>query len=336
MDEMKTQKHPNFKILFYLASFFYATSLILFFVYRNSNQITVISDTLTVINNGFTSIMFVVLSSKYKLRSRRLALAWGLIATGQLLYLAGDVSWAFMNDVLNVSPYPSIADFMYLSYFLFFLVGAVILSEGESTLMGKIQRSLDLGIVLVSAVLFFLNFVVGPIIANSEGVEWQARALSIAYPVADMVMFYALLVLFYRRPKHLNVFCSFFLMLGMIVVIIADILFSLQTLSGSYSAGGIVDTAYISFYFLMSISAISQIHSLNAEKVPREKKRIQLFSVSRFSHILTYMPYLWFIAAFCLLVIRYFFELPMDFLQLSLGVSIVIILIIARQAIGVR
>jgi len=72
---------------------------------------------------GLLSVLCLFYAAK---RSRshgnRVYYAWLLIALAQLFFTMGDVFWAFLGIFLNVNPFPSHADFLYIFYYVFLLL----------------------------------------------------------------------------------------------------------------------------------------------------------------------------------------------------------------------
>ena len=84
----------------------------------------------------FTAAFFLFIAAKkFAHRSKRLGLAWGIIALALLSYSLGDATWAFLEVGLKVLPFPSIADAFYLAYYPLFLAG-VFLMQAKSTSPG--------------------------------------------------------------------------------------------------------------------------------------------------------------------------------------------------------
>ncbi len=63
-------------------------------------------------------------------------LPWHLFAFGAVLILVGDIVWAIYDSFLQVAPYPSIVDVVYLASAPLFVAGLLLAGRGESVEMG--------------------------------------------------------------------------------------------------------------------------------------------------------------------------------------------------------
>ncbi len=102
-------------------------------------------------------------------------------------YLAGDVAWT-VYELAGSKPYPSVADAFYLLFYPLMLVGAVALLRRAALLSPN-----DCGWAWISAVVAIggsavvIYVVLGPTVVQS-GPDVLETAISIAYPVGDMVL----------------------------------------------------------------------------------------------------------------------------------------------------
>jgi hypothetical protein len=62
-------------------------------------------------------------------RSKRQALAWGMLGLATLLYALGDTTWAILELVLRETPFPSTADAFYLAHYPVFLAAVLLLTS---------------------------------------------------------------------------------------------------------------------------------------------------------------------------------------------------------------
>lgn len=261
-------------------------------------------------------------------RSKRLGWAWGVLAIAQLSYAVGDLIWLILEGVLNQQPFPSVADGFYLAYYPLFLAGVLALPARRITRREWIEAIFDISIILLSATLIFWNFLVGPL-ALSEGSDpWLSQVLSLAYPVGDLVLFWALLVLLYGRSGEENRGPLYLLAVGVMVTIVTDCLFSYQSLLDTYVSGGPLDMGWLLGYLLTGLAGALQAtegaqrsHSPGAEAQDGTKAW------------LSYFPYFWILAVYLLLIYSRHATLPMNAGILDIGVGSVILLVLTRQII---
>jgi hypothetical protein len=162
----KTIKKPVFYYLAYTFSGFILLGTILPIIlvadqsFRN-NLTTVISplvDLMVCVPLFLAAKRFTTLSGT-STRSKRMRFFWLAIAISSLLYAMGDVCWAFLDLILKEPPFPSIADFFYLLYYPAFFVGVFLLPSYSGSTGEKINRAIDIAIVMAAATLGFWNFI---------------------------------------------------------------------------------------------------------------------------------------------------------------------------------
>lgn len=265
-------------------------------------------------------------------RSRRRALAWATLGLAMLCYAAGDSIWTVLELVLKESPFPSLADVFYLAYYPAALAGVVLLTNRALSRGEQIRRALDVVTVLAAAILASWNFLLAPLLATNIHEPLWAQIILVAYPCGDLVLVGALLLLIYADSDRGDIRWIHALAFGIVMTIIADYLYSYESLQGIYVSGSLLDLGWIGGNLIIGLSGASQWTP--APPVVR-RPRIQQpgglqFGLKSFR---TYLPYLWLLGSFVLLILRGVTTLPMSFFSLALGVGLVMTLVLVRQLI---
>lgn len=177
-------------------------------------------------------------------RSRILARGWFILAMAYLFYSLGDISWFILESVLEIEPFPSIADGFYLLYYPFFLLGVLILPAVYCSLRERISIWLEITIIMISAILFLWNFVIDPLISVTGSENKIALVFSIAYPICDLLILLAVLVLIIRHTEAVHHAPYLLIIMGLGANILADILYSIQIIQGAYTGGKLVDILF--------------------------------------------------------------------------------------------
>ncbi|MEV4864478.1 GGDEF domain-containing protein [Streptomyces ossamyceticus] len=110
---------------------------------------------------------------------------WCLLAAAMAPYTVADAIWG-MYQVRDADvPFPGVADMLYLGSYLLFAAGLVTLARQQS---GRLHLAglLDAGIVTLGFCILSWAFIIAPYL-RSELSAWPL-AVSIAYPVADLVL----------------------------------------------------------------------------------------------------------------------------------------------------
>ena len=303
-------------------------------IFRNAQLRTILSDIFSPLVNLSVGVILFFTGRNTSKYSKRFARAWWTFAMALVLYAMGDIAWFILEIGLNSQPFPSIADIFYLAYYPIALVGVFLLLDTPGR--GEwIKRSIDIGIVMVAAILGLWNFFIGPIIASHAGETRLAEGILLAYPVGDFVLLVAMLLLLYDLPEKRVKTPIFWLGYGLLFTIIADCIYSYQSLTGTYVSGSILDLGWIVSSVFFGLAGLSQ-WKVSLSKTTEEETTPAYAVQKKNDPSITIFPYLWLIAAFILLINGGMGWIPLrlGFLPLSLGVGAIICLIIVRQLIS--
>lgn len=290
-----------------------------------------VSDILAPINDGFAVVGFFLAARQSYRISRRLGLAWGFLALAQTATMIGDVLWAIYELGLNQSPFPSIADGVYLACYPLFVLGVFCFPARTFSRREWIKTIIDMLVVMIGAFLIFWNFLIGPLAQDGIGKSWLASALTLAYPIGDLVLLWASLLLLYHRTDSPNDTPLFILSVGILFTIFADSLYSFETLAGTYVSGSVSDVGWVIAYILFGLAGLWQATAARF-RVEGSSSRLPAFPYfEKVSGSLIYLPYFWLAVSFALIIFSYFQPLPMDFLTLSGCVGVGIGLVLIRQ-----
>lgn len=295
-------------------------------------------------NTVFTDIAFVTIDClvaiallygalKSRCDGRRIYYAWMMLALYQISWTIGETIYAYMEVVLHETPWPSLSDVFFLIAYPLFLLGVLILPSIKFTSTERLKMMLDTAIVLIAATLIFWSLIIAPTIEQNAGTDILTLTLSVAYPVMDLILLFALTELLLRRVHMPGLNPLLFLAGGIIALIIADTLFFRQTIEGTYVAGGIVDACYPFAYILIGLAGIAQ-----ANAVSRGSFRTMQEVTPRYGQLTwpLYLPYLCAAGAFALLVNSRDQTFGLSFTSLSWAVAGIIGLVITRQVLALN
>lgn len=118
---------------------------------------------------------------------------WLLLGIGVAMYAIGDVIWTYMDILLGANPYPSVADFFYVSEYAFFLAAIVLAIRSYSGLVKTKTAwvvAVVVGVLGIAAVYFLL---LKPFIfpAGTEELGFWGLVVSTLYPVGDVLFMLA-------------------------------------------------------------------------------------------------------------------------------------------------
>ncbi len=197
---------------------------------------------------GLSSVVAIVAGVRLHRPAR--PAAWYVMAAGQLSWVVGDALYAWYNDVLGVSPFPSPADAFYLAAY-------PILGCGILALIRVRRQQLDLpglidsGIVTIGLGLVSWLVVAGPIVGSGEPA--LTRIVGVAYPVGDVLLL-ALLVRLVTVPGART--ASFRLLGGAVgALLLADSAFAVMSAQSDLDTGAL-DLVWLASYVLWGAAAL--------------------------------------------------------------------------------
>ncbi len=321
-----------FRLTFLASLVLLGISFLGFFLLQGTETGSIFLDVLSPIVDLLAAFLLLYAAITTAAQSKRLSIAWGVIALGTFFYALADASWAVLELVIKIEPFPSIADGFYLAYYPVFLVGVFLMQEKADDRRVWANKVIDIGIVILASFLGFWNFLIGPIIQSNIGLPGPEQAILVAYPVGDLVLFFALLLMIYNHSRQQDGRSLFLLAGSLLAVIITDAVYSYQTLLGIYSSGSIVDIGWVVSMLLSGLAGASQAVTVRSKRLSRSMPVIDRL-LAWLRTYAPYLPYLWLVAAFVLLIYSGFVKLPMGFTGLSLTVGSIITLVLVRQVI---
>ncbi|MEO8272599.1 MAG: EAL domain-containing protein [Chloroflexota bacterium] len=177
--------------------------------------------------------------------------AWLLIALAVALLTAGDVTYSVIALSTPEVPFPSFADLGYLSGYVALVAGVIGLIRRRTT-GNERMAMLDAAILTTGVAAGFWITIMLPSISGST--DPLAIVVSLAYPGADLVL---LLVGLHAllggaaRPRFLQI-----MIIGLAIYFVADVLYAVAVLDGSYVFGDPVDLAWITGLLLVGVASL--------------------------------------------------------------------------------
>ena len=184
----------------------------------------------------------------------RKPLAWYLLAAALFTFIAGDTSYNVLTQVMHQdNPFPSVADLFYLLTYVFIATGIFLITRARSS-SRDLPSLIDAVIITTGLGLLSWVYLIVPNF-QADGLNWLERAVSVAYPVGD-VMILAMLArlvagggLRFRSMR--------FLVAGAVGIMGADVLYGLTQMYGVWQIGGPVDLGWALFYATWGAAALN-------------------------------------------------------------------------------
>jgi diguanylate cyclase (GGDEF)-like protein/PAS domain S-box-containing protein len=178
---------------------------------------------------------------------------WLLLATAVATFGLGDLGYNVLTDVLGLqNPFPSVCDVLYLA--MYPLVAGGLLGFVRSR-TGRNNRDslLDAATLTIGLALLSWIFLIDPYVRSDELTLLQ-KLVTVGYPLGDVLtlaVFARLITGGVRRTGSINL-----LGLGTAGLLVADVVYGLVQLNGSWHVGGPTDLGWVLCYFGWAAAAL--------------------------------------------------------------------------------
>jgi PAS domain S-box-containing protein len=301
-----------------------AAYLFVTFLHVGGDEYTTVASDLAIIPlslGAFVASWVVSRNPAFDERARR---AWRLFAFAYLCYAVGDLLWFVLEAVYQVPPYPSVADISYISFYPAMIGSLLLFSDKLESREDMVAFGLDAGTAMIAGTMFVWHFLLQPIL-RAEDVEPVVTAVSLAYPVCDLVLLLGVISLSMRRSAHRGSRLPAFLLVTALLFFCADVLFVYQNAAGTYESGSYADCLYAASYFVAVATARYGARrarlgaGVGAPAAPRERS----FSA---------LPYVAIVFAYGLLMVVPHEEREL----LTYGAIALTVVVVARQVVAAR
>ncbi|MCM2387741.1 putative bifunctional diguanylate cyclase/phosphodiesterase [Streptomyces albipurpureus] len=201
----------------------------------------------------------------------RLRPAWLLFALSSLMASAGNAVWGWYEVVLDREvPSPSIADLFFLCFAPPAIVGLLVLAKRPVSRAGWVCLGLDAW--LIGGSLLTLSWSLA--LAHTTRVQGESvapAALSLAYPLLDIVLVSMVLALHFRRSAT-NRSAVNTAIAALALTVLCDTLFTSPLLRESYRSGQLLDAGWFAGSLLLAYApwgARRPVESLRPPRAPR-------------------------------------------------------------------
>ncbi|MEU0215374.1 GGDEF domain-containing protein [Streptomyces sp. NPDC006265] len=179
-------------------------------------------------------------------------LPWLLFAAAMAPFAVADAIWGLYQVRDAEVPFPGVADILYLGSYLLFAAGLVTLARQHS---GRLHWAgwLDAGIVTMGFGILSWAFIIAPYL-RSELSAWPL-AVSIAYPVADLVLLCVAARLMFTTGKRTP---SILLCSGWLLVLLAadGLYYGTMATTGSAIAEDVSEVGWMVSSLLLGAAAL--------------------------------------------------------------------------------
>lgn len=170
-------------------------------------------------------------------------------------WFAAEQTWNLYEHVLAIDPYPSIADFFYISAPILMFISLIIFLQSQRS---KIKKT-DVIFANVVSILILIPMLVMTFQSNSE-TEFFEITVAMIYPIVDTALLIpAIIAILFSLRGEKNSFWAMIL-IGIIIFVIADDLFLFLVIYDGYYDGNPVDILWLSSYLVWTFAIYNLIH----------------------------------------------------------------------------
>jgi len=293
MNPSERNEGLSFRTTVILAAIIALLHLTLAALSDGKESILPIKDGFTTITSGLAAAVLTYTAHRSAGRSKK---AWTMIAAAMWFNTFGELSWSIIEVVLHQNPFPSVADIGYLMFYPLFALGIFLLPEVRFSPREKIKILLDAAIVIVSVTLVFWVLLIGPIVVSINIFSLES-AVSLAYAVMDLILFFSLIELLFKKLDSREQGPFIILAISSAMLILSDVIFSIQIQQGTYVSGSLLDSGWVVSYILIGLAGILQINT-----PPLDRSRTSCFFQNRRANWTHNLPFLGIGAVFLLFV----------------------------------
>jgi len=184
----------------------------------------------------------------------RSRLAWLLISASAFVWLAGEAVWSYYElGLATPVPFPSLADAGFLGAVPLAAAGVLLFTAARRRAVTRLATVLD-GLIIAGSLLAVSWTAVLETIYGHVGGDVFAQAISLAYPISDVVILAILLLLLSGRVHAPDRLRLSLLAGGLLANLVTDSGFAYLTTVNSYNPAQPIDGGWVVGYFLIALA----------------------------------------------------------------------------------
>ncbi len=185
----------------------------------------------------------------------RVRLGWYLIGASAATWGAGQAVWSYMELIAHQdNPFPSLADIGYIGAAPLLLAGLFTMPVWPSGSVAKFRAFTD-GLLIAGGLLLISWYTVLAALVASPADTVLAQALSLAYPIGDVIVVTVLAIMWSRTLSEGRGPIAL-LMCGLGSIALADSTFAYLQAQASFGSGNVVDIGWVAGYLLVGLAAL--------------------------------------------------------------------------------
>lgn len=206
-----------------------------------------------------------------RVRGSRFRPAWLLFAFSSTMAAAGNAVWGWYEVVLGREvPSPSIADLFFLLFAPPAIVGLLVLAKKPVTRAGWVCLGLDAWLIGGSLLTLSWSLALAHT-AHFQGESVAEAALSLAYPLLDIVLVSMVLALHFRR-SNVNRSATNTAIAALALTVLCDALFTSPLFRENYTSGQLLDAGWFAGSLLLAYAPWGVRRGVESAPSPRPQR----------------------------------------------------------------
>ena len=249
-----------------------------------------------------------------------LTAALGCYSTGNVLHATW---WLF-----GVDPFPSLGDAFFLAFYPLVFAGVATVVRAAAVRVQWARLGLDAIILLLGFGGFFWYCVIAPTAASPHDPDMLRYALAQGYIALNCIVLLACgVLLMHSGAAPIPRRAMLLLTLGFSSMSVADIVWAMSKVGGSYIPGGLSDAMYLSCYVWLASAAREQLRG-----APAARRTPSAFS----SALIQGMPYIAMMVSFFVLVYVESSSAASPVNMMTITIFVLTALVMVRQGVLLR
>ncbi len=214
---------------------------------------TLMTDLLFIPVPGALLVLSIIIARRFRASGKH-GKAWILFTIFAISWFTAEQIWLVYELIYEIDPWPSVADFFYLSGYPFLFAFSILYLL---PVRKAISKKLVISSLLITVALLIPSFTLVYQINSSENAFEVALAAS--YPVLDAIVLCPALIgvaLFFKGEVN---FLWSLVCMAVVLNVIADVGFLMLSMDNSYYTGHPIDWLYLWAYLLFAFGVYSHI-----------------------------------------------------------------------------
>jgi len=182
---------------------------------------------------------------------------WRLFALAVAAELCADIALSYNDLHYATAAFPSLADAFFIAVYVVLFAALLRVPVARATRSQRLRLLLDGATIAIGGGAFVWYFVLGPTAIAGQGSPF-AQAVSLAYPIGDLVLLAGLAAILLRRSIPALHASLLWIAAGVVASIVADVVYGYGVLHGTYTGGDPIDTLYLLEFVCFALAAAAQ------------------------------------------------------------------------------